>query len=73
VRGLHEACAVRWLEHKHPEMIDVCRAMGQYSVKEKLPYIGAILTGKGKKNKKSVIECLYTFYEKPNYNRSEWR
>ena len=49
VLGYGMARHLRAVERKRPELIDICPAMGEYGVKDKHPYFGAISTAKGKR------------------------
>ena len=49
VLGYGMARHLRAVERKRPELIDICPAMGEYGVKDKHPYFGAISTAEGKR------------------------
>lgn len=40
---------LRGLEKRHPKLLRITKRMGKYSVRERLPYFGAILTKDGER------------------------
>jgi len=53
---------LRKLESKYPDLLTITKPMGEYSVKERLPYFGAILTQKGSE----VLNALKKAEELPS-------
>jgi hypothetical protein len=47
IRGLKLAETLRSLERSHPELLRITSVMGNYGVREPLPYFGAVLTTDG--------------------------
>lgn len=53
--GHYEARLLREVEEVRPEFITICNPMGKYSVKEELPFFGAITTVQGVKFSKEFL------------------